>query len=119
MKKIFLTAIFLLGINCIFAQGNLQFNRVISESYILNCNQNSPLNTIPIGKVWKIESIISDQHYSIEIDNKKVFININMCVPIVFPIWLTAGNTFRLNSANSPNCPVNIHFSILEFNVVQ
>lgn len=38
-----------------YAQGNLQFNQVLTYSGTLNCGQASPTWTVPAGKVWKIE----------------------------------------------------------------
>jgi hypothetical protein len=54
MKKL-LSIIFLLFTLQSFAQGNLQFNQVLTYSGTLNCGQASPTWTVPVGKVWKIE----------------------------------------------------------------
>lgn len=52
MKKKLLTIIFLLSTTYCFSQGNLQFNNVLLVTDVLQ--------TVPTGKVWKIESIAID-----------------------------------------------------------
>ena len=54
MKKIFTIALLLFSMSS-YAQGNLQFNQVLTYSGTLNCGQASPTWTVPAGKVWKIE----------------------------------------------------------------
>jgi hypothetical protein len=54
MRKIFTIALLLFSI-ATFAQGNLQFNQVLTYSGTINCGQASPTWTVPAGKVWKIE----------------------------------------------------------------
>ncbi|NBV09612.1 MAG: hypothetical protein EBR91_04275 [Flavobacteriia bacterium] len=49
MKFLFLFSFFMLWFTPFFAQGNLQFNQVKLVS---------ALETVPAGKVWKIESVI-------------------------------------------------------------
>jgi hypothetical protein len=54
MKKL-LSILFILFTLQSFAQGNLQFNQVLTYSGSINCGQTSPTWTVPAGKVWKIE----------------------------------------------------------------
>ncbi len=57
MKKILFLAILFISLNA-FAQGNLQFNRVRTFQGVLNCSKiNILLDTVPQGKVWKIQSM--------------------------------------------------------------
>ena len=52
MKIVTFISLFLCGLS--YSQGNLQFNQV---KIISNTD---PSQTVPAGKVWKIESVISD-----------------------------------------------------------
>lgn len=115
------------------AQGNLQFNQVVtftgtgSGSF----SYSSPTWTVPAGKVWKVESA------SPNVANAPVTraININAgsswgsfalmtasqeTTISPFPIWLKAGDQVQLQAAG--NCCSTTSFSyaisILEFNVV-
>ena len=55
MKKLILVAICFVSIQ-LSAQGNLQFNQVLTfEGTILNGTTLTPEFTPPTGKVWKIE----------------------------------------------------------------
>ncbi len=127
-KKIILTALLLLGINSIFAQGNLQFSKVISESFTLPTAgggagiQYSTLRTVPTGKVWKIESMGSgsEQGCGFEINGNRFPFYSNQPHSILKqnPIWLSAGTTLRFYN-NDQYSSLSFYFSIIEFNVVQ
>ena len=52
MKIVTFISLFLCGLS--YSQGNLQFNQVKIVS------NTDPSQTVPAGKVWKIESVISD-----------------------------------------------------------
>ncbi|WP_396140785.1 hypothetical protein [Flavobacterium sp.] len=54
MKKLILILIFFIALGA-KAQGNLQFNQVITKSGYLGCGSSSNVLTVPSGKVWKIE----------------------------------------------------------------
>ena len=62
MKKNFLILCLLLT-SAAYSQNNLQFSKVITESFSIASGeygagiQFSTLKTVPTGKVWKIESI--------------------------------------------------------------
>ena len=126
-KKIILTGILLLGINSIFAQGNLQFNRVITESFNIASaeygagTQFSSLKTVPNGKVWKIESMGCNNEGNgngFEINGIKNNFYVNQAYSPFKggSLWLSSGTTFRLyNNSYQNSC----YFSIIEFNVVQ
>ncbi len=53
MKKIFTLALLLFSMAS-YAQGNLQFNQV--RTFTGNANAYKVLDTVPTGKIWKIES---------------------------------------------------------------
>ena len=123
MKRVFLFFFFAL-VACLFsqksfAQGNLQFNRVISASLSLNASQSSTLITVPAGKVWKIESILatytnSEHTYEINGNSFKIWEQ----YVINYGMWLKAGDTFRVvNGPNGANA-TKYFYSIIEFNIV-
>lgn len=120
MKHLFtLSILFLLAISN--AQGNLQFNQVIT--YTGTFQGSLVLGTVPNGKVWKIEA------RSIDINQIYTFIN-GFRYDFVFglgnlglvindqPMWLKANDILSIQS--QPACCVNrdYFFSILEFNIV-
>lgn len=113
-----------------YSQGNLQFNQVIRV--------NNSAQTVPIGKVWKVETYMqSNTHISEWVEypgctypdrqhpfliNSKPYYQINgspghgssgimMAVGNLFPLWLKAGEVVQTT------CPDNF-LSIIEYNVV-
>lgn len=54
MKNLLTIAILLFSMAS-YAQGNLQFNQVLTYSGILNCGQSSAAWSVPTNKVWKVE----------------------------------------------------------------
>jgi hypothetical protein len=120
MKKIiFFIAISLTSIS--FSQGNLQFNQVKLVS---------TLETVPNGKVWKVENILVNEGNLIgtnmnsrfyactyKVNNIYCFItqsnnssNISP-TPGSFPFWLPEGSTLAAGT--------NINFlSVIEFNIL-
>lgn len=129
MKKNFLILCILLA-NAVCSQNNLQFSKVISESFTLPTAgygagiQYSTLRTVPTGKVWKIESMGSgsEQGCGFEINGNRFPFYTNQPYSILKqnPIWLSAGTTLRFfnNDQNSYEAR-SFYFSIIEFNVVQ
>jgi hypothetical protein len=122
MKKILSLVVALLFTASLssFAQGNLQFNQVISASFNLGSNANSTTLTVPVGKVWKIESMGCNNYTPHNISYV-----INAIAFSVIPgyqkdagstIWLKAGDTFYLR--NLVNYASGVYYSILEFNIV-
>lgn len=64
MKHLILISLLVLSVTFVKAQGNLQFNRVITEVLsnsspsVISCSNNYELVfTVPVGKVWKVEFI--------------------------------------------------------------
>ena len=137
MKKIFITLVLILIVNSIKAQGNLQFNQVknveITGTTLPNTTQiGNPISTlgsitIPIGKVWKIESVtgikngqesndIFGTHVRVLIGNHKALVSPGDEI-IMFPIWLSAGN-YPIKAGSNPLDSLIISISAIEFNIV-
>ena len=133
MRTVLFLAI-LFGIGLLKAQGNLQFNQVLTYTGTGSgsFSYSSPAWTVPAGKVWKVESA------SPNVGNAAVTraINVNAgsswgSFALItsagqetsinpFPIWLKAGDQVQLQAAG--NCCSTTNFSyvisILEFNIV-
>ena len=96
------------------AQGNLQFNQVITEAASLGPGATTGTLTVPAGKVWKIEAVnASATSIAIQINS----ISVNGNGTWIFPFWLKAGNTFTIINVNSVN-PYICQYSIIEFNII-
>ena len=121
----FLLAFFILG--SLNAQGNLQFNQVVTLTGTLTT---SPVvvGTVPAGKVWKIEHSASERNgYAANIS----FVCNNVASYPYFgstgnpptqghvkgPIWLKSGDYIQLINS-SVSYPSHYFFSIVEFNVI-
>ena len=125
MKNLLLLIIICALSTSLFGQGNLQFNQVKLVSTI---------ETVPTGKVWKVESSIFSGGAPFSITSYSVgsmsyFINGNTCFvaqsgaspntsnnnsPVkdnAFPFWIPAGTTL----ASGTNMR---YLSVLEFNIV-
>ncbi len=129
IKVFFLFTFFLIQFVC-FSQGNLQFNQVIRV--------NNTAQTVPSGKVWKVETYMQSNTYISEyieypscnfsdrqhpfLINSKPYYQINgspghgssgimMAVGNLFPLWLKAGEIVQTT------CPDNF-LSIIEYNIV-
>jgi hypothetical protein len=124
MKKILYSLLLLLAASSFLAQaqGNLQFNRVISESISLNPSQSSTLITVPAGKVWKIEAVEANHSgstiYKYEINGQVFAISNGSPSRINHGLWLKAGDTFRVLNGPTGNNNTPYYYSILEFNIV-
>ncbi len=128
----------------LFAQGNLQFNQVITQNYSITenaynsiSNSNTSL-TVPSGKVWKIESVIFKTYSANNTYDPNCFLMING-FNVLFetgssygndsggalnhqPIWLKAGNQigFSMKNTCATNCLQSMDgfISIIEFNII-
>lgn len=115
------------------AQGNLQFNQVVTYTGTGSgsFSYTSPTWTVPAGKVWKIESA------SPSLANSAVTRKINVeagggwgtfalttasteTTINPFPIWLKAGDQVQLQAAGNCCSTTTFYYaiSILEFNIV-
>ena len=125
--------LYLIFATTVVAQGNLQFNQVVTYTGTGSgsFSYTSPTWTVPAGKVWKIESA------SPSLANSAVTRKINVeagggwgtfalttasneTTINPFPIWLKAGDQVQLQA--SGNCCSTTTFyyaiSIIEFNIV-
>jgi hypothetical protein len=114
MKKIFLFSLFivcsLFFISNSYAQGNLQFNQVLVLDVYSNNSLNLP-STVPIGKVWKIESALSTSTSGwIRLNGAQITTNSGS----VTPFWLPPGYSVTFTTTNS----VEGKISIIEFNII-
>jgi hypothetical protein len=111
MKHIVIFFLTMLSIGGLEAQGNLQFNQALLFS-------GTTLNTVPAGKVWKVEN--SGQSYtnggsnayaSLVINGQNWFPQGSGGTLPSGPIWLPAGTTIAGWSNNT-------QYNIIEFNLV-
>jgi hypothetical protein len=138
VKKILIVVSLIIIVTAAFAQGNLQFNRVViveTDFAVPNTNfyHSSDLSfTVPVGKVWKIESA----HGTYQNDNstnlsyssfvhvmidKKFIHYYNSGSYTYLPMWLPEG-TYTLkvvmSSGGSVGHQIYGGFTGIEFNVV-
>jgi len=110
MKKIFIISLLLIQLEA-FAQNNLEINQVLWLELSLEGD------TVPDGKVWKIESFDSNTQSS----GEKIFLANQISIYLQYnhetigklPIWFPAGTILkRYGSSYSVN-----YLSIIEFNL--
>ena len=117
MKKYFLIAIILAFTAQINAQSNLVFNQVLILE--LTSQPSVEANTVPDGKVWKIEGsnsvgVSSNGQFATSSPNGVVTYWNNSTGSKVFPIWLPSGFSVYYSNNNA----AATRLSVLEFNVV-
>jgi hypothetical protein len=134
-KRFMRSLLFILAITCSglsFAQGNLQFNQVISISTSIqctgaNCNVSSINYTVPTGKVWKLESSYALNTTTSGQTTLSYRLN-GLSVRNLFggasshPDWYKAGDVISLYLTHTDGASTigsaNYRFSIIEFNIV-
>ena len=132
MKKLFSIAVLLISLS-VSAQGNLQFNQVINNSYSATISAPAIMGTVvvPAGKVWKIESAnyfvtqAGGRYPGRGSGNYNAFIGDNLIWDGTnglghqdfFPIWLNPG-TYDVIARSPSTYDVTVNFSAIEFNVV-
>ena len=120
---------FVLTLNGLFAQGNLQFNTVYS--YAGSTSTSTPVNgingssnygtsafTVPNGKIWRIDRlwIRGAQNPMLYINNFFVgMAESGYVFEITSPIWIKTGDVIKIGSANSA---ASYHINIVEFNLI-
>lgn len=109
------------------AQGNLQFNQVVTLTGTTIIDPFT-LATVPAGKVWKIEHSSAARAGS---PARISYVCNNVSSPISLPqtnwatyklqvngpIWLKAGDAIKFTYSSVSN-PTDYFFSIIEFNIV-
>jgi hypothetical protein len=110
MKKILVIVLFFVATTS-FAQGNLQFNQVLTYS---GTALNSPVWTVPTGKVWKVEMAYPFNYggtSTFKVNNTIVCYNaVN-----TQPIWLKASDYCSFSVTTGGN---SWFVSIIEFNII-
>ena len=130
MKKLILIAICFISLQ-LSAQGNLQFNQVLTPSFTgsISAQSTSSLGTltVPAGKVWKIESgsgvSISNNFFG-DVQTARFMLDDFTVIghktnPVSYPIWLNEG-TYNIYVTHSTSNTASYKWglSIIEFNVV-
>jgi hypothetical protein len=87
------------------AQGNLQFNQVLTYGGTLCASCNQPIGTVPAGKVWKVES---------KGGSTVPTVNGNPVTSNSYPFWLKAGDVIGHYTGSAQGWFI----SIIEFNIV-
>jgi hypothetical protein len=116
MKRVLVLTLFLLNLTTFFAQGNLQFNQVITSAF---ASGNVTPVTVPAGKVWKLENCMLNtpsNAYTYMLYNG-VYYNLRQQLSSSqvanFPFWLSAGSTVTFGGGSTGGI-----ISIIEFNIV-
>ena len=100
-----------------FAQGNLQFNDVISFSGTTYGTQTIQLDTVAVDKVIKVTSLNVTANYAQIIINNITNSYGSSLSDVNFPIWLKEGDILGIQSTWNGN--YNYHISGIEFNIVE
>jgi hypothetical protein len=148
MKSLFLFIIIAVSSSkSILAQGNLQFNQVLSYSGSLSCQGTACRNhdpwsivspsprTVPTGKIWKLESVgwfgvINDSYYNqpfLVINGIKAYFGLlnrtlsefsNQGNLISSPVWLKENDIFNIGMlVNQPYPCPNCPFFELSYHI--
>jgi hypothetical protein len=114
MRINLLIAFLLLGSLAVVGQGNLQFNQVL----LLNASFPATYVTVPEGKIWKIESTVTNStggNTFILLDGGTYYLT-NVSAPYLnMPFWLPASTYVGFGVLNGLSGKV----SVLEFNIVE
>jgi hypothetical protein len=130
MKKLILITICFISLQ-LYAQGNLQFNQVLTLSYTGSIPAQSTNSlgtlTVPAGKVWKIESgsrVAITGNFFGNVTTARFMLDDFTVIghkddPVSYPIWLNEG-TYNIYVSHSTGNTVSYKWglSIIEFNVV-
>jgi hypothetical protein len=122
---LFFYLLFTSGLN---AQGNLQFNQVVTLNGTPTPCVNTNIDTVPAGKVWKIEAWTNNNEVNIYFNNTlynnhflAVWGNNNgtqmQLSSNMNPIWLKGGDVISVTISNQFCQARPYFFSILEFNI--
>jgi hypothetical protein len=97
MGKVVFSISFIISILFSTAQGTLQFNQVLSYAeYPGNSH------TVPLGKVWKIESIDCNPNVGYQLNLNGISVSYSILYNnsafyfTTFPIWLKANDVYLL-----------------------
>ncbi len=131
MKSLFLCLIALLVVGTCHAQGNLQFNRVITmaDSPLVSTPDIgvwhiTTLGTVPTGKVWKIENCYLNSYGSGAAIPATFALNnipVGYFTGTTSPIWLKGGDVLQYaikGNGSATSGQLSYLLSIIEFNIV-
>lgn len=127
MNRIITILFSLLSSFSIHSQGTLQFNKVITGFYSAPALGyfTPPQDTVPAGKVWKIEKILPCECFNtyIYLNNVQFQLCYNGAVRAnmddrLTPLWLKAGDTFRVWGHSPAGGATRLIVSIIEFNIL-
>ena len=119
-KNKLLIAFLFVGLNT-FAQNRLEFNRIVSLSGSLAGGQIMQLDTVPLGKAYKITAYHDSDHYIGFTINNFMWpnnTNINNHPSNSFPIWLKEGDILGVQDTYSSGGGGTYHISAIEFNII-
>ena len=121
MKKLILLIIFGLSSFFVNAQGNLQFNQVLTYSGSLAADTSTANYTVPSGKIWKVEFAEGGQRGIQLIINNIAAIDIaddgSSGDLVVKSFWLKAGDLLKINNGNGQSSGTYF-VSIIEYNII-
>ena len=132
MKHLFTFLLIVSSVAC-FAQGNLQFNKVLNFDYpsvFVSASGTVLLETInvPIGKVWKITAAssfkansTSNSAYksSLAVNSHFLWYNQGNEAAMNTPFWLSSGvHEFKVINEYSAGLTFSSAISVIEFNIV-
>jgi hypothetical protein len=117
-------ALFVALNSLLYSQGNLQFNQVLTYGGTLNAGSisanygnvqnSSPAYTVPSGKVWKIESVMTNGTVHLLVNN--LFAGgVGSGIGPISTLWLKAGDVIRFGYSSSA---YTYFFSGIEFNII-
>jgi hypothetical protein len=129
MKKLIFIACFFLAVK-VTAQGNLQFNQVLTYSqqyastYVSGTHSySSSTYQVPTGKVWKVEKFVfvttSGPNPYLKVNNTSFVKDTDVNAG---PVWLKSGDQISVystwNNGISYTINGNYFISIIEFNII-
>ena len=116
MKHLFTFLLVAISATC-FAQGNLQFNEIVSFSGTTNGTQTIQLDTVAVDKVIKVTSLNSTSTYVQIMINNLTHGYGSSQTNVRLPIWLKEGDMLGIQSTWNGN--YDYHISGIEFNIVE
>jgi hypothetical protein len=107
------------------AQGNLQFNKIITIANSAGCGVtfSSPTFQVPAGKIWKIEKYAVNFSYQDAVTKNTVLIKgTSEISPGDFnsgnPLWLNSGDSMQVLISAAGYFCATYFFSVIEYNLI-
>jgi len=115
-KKLLLILCLFVGLNT-FAQNRLEFNRIVSLSGSLAGTQIIQLDTVPVGKTYKITAFNYTNNYIGLNINNLTYPYASSNTSLQVPIWLKEGDILGIQFTYG-NGSGTYHISAIEFNII-